>query len=120
MGAKSADGEVNKFVLVVGKKRAYLIEIAKGKRRKIASFSADGVKWWRDLFGAFELDGSWSNMVEADKAYLFARLYPYVQSPAQLVKLLREMEEFEIVYWSLAIQRSGARAIYAFKRLFKV
>jgi len=110
----------NKLVLVVGKRRAYLVEYARGRRYKIASFSSDGVKWWRDLFGTVEIDGSWSNLDVVSKAYLFAKLYPYAKSPYRLVQLLREMEEFEIVYWAFTIQRFGLRAIYAFKRLFDI
>ena len=106
--------------LVVGKRRAYLVQDSKGKVYKIASFDVEGVKWWRDLFGGFEVDDSWSNMDVASKAYIFAKVYPYAKSPAALVRLLREMDDFEAVYWAFTIQRFGARAIYAFKRLFRV
>jgi len=111
----------NKLVLVVRRERAHLVEVTpRGKKYKIASFSAEGVKWWRDLFGALEIDASWSNWEAVSKAYLFARLYPYVQSSAKLVRLLREMEEFESVYWALTVQRFGLRAVHAFRRLFQV
>jgi len=120
MEAKRVHNDVNKLVLVVGKRRAYLVEHSKGKRYKIASFGVDGVKWWRELFGTFEIDGSWSNWEMASKAYIFAKVYPYVRSPATFVKLLREMEEFESVYWALIIERFGLKAVHAFKRLFEV
>ena len=106
--------------LVVGTRRAYLVQASRGKRYKIASFDVEGVKWWRDLFGGFEVDDSWSNMDVASKAYIFAKVYPYAKSPAALVRLLREMDDFEAVYWAFTIQRFGIRAIYAFKRLFEV
>jgi len=115
------NGDVNKLVLVAGKKRAYLVEVTpKGEKYKIASFSTEGVKWWRDLFGTLEIDGSWSNWEMASKAYIFAKVYPYVRSPAAFVKLLREMEEFESVYWALTIERFGLKAVHAFRRLFEV
>jgi len=39
-----------------------LVQDSKGKVYKIASFDVEGVKWWRDLFGGFEVDDSWSNI----------------------------------------------------------
>jgi len=117
MEAKTAE---DKLVLVVGRRRAYLVEVVRGKKKRVASFDAGGVVWWRELFGALELDNSWGNMHVVSKAYLFAKIYPYAESPATLVRLLREMDDFEAVYWALAVQRFGARGIYAFKYLFGV
>ncbi|MEM1597998.1 MAG: hypothetical protein QXP31_04745 [Pyrobaculum sp.] len=101
-------------------KRAYLVQILRGKSSKVASFSAEGYKWWRDLMGTDELDDSFANWPRVAKAYIFAKVYPYTSSPHKLVTLLKEMEDFEAVYWMHTMQRFGQRAVYAFKRLFGV
>ncbi len=75
--------------------------------------------WWRELFGdVTQIDDSFANMDKAAKAYLFARLYPYVLEKYKLVKTLREMDDFVAVYWMWEVRNKGMRAVSAMKRLF--
>lgn len=106
--------------VVLRGKRAYLVQIRRGKSSVAASFSADGYKWWRELMGTDEIDDSFGNWPRVARAYVFAKVYPYAASPHRLVGLLKEMEDFEAVYWMHTIERFGQRAVYAFKRLFDV
>ena len=103
------------ITLRVGSRRASLLQ---GGRR-IASFPAEGLVWWRELFGdVTRIDDSFSNIEKAAKAYLFARFYSYVQEKHRLVKTLREIDDFTAVYWMWETKNRGTRAISAFKKLY--
>lgn len=100
--------------------RAYLIQIRGGYRMKVASFPVEGYRWWRELMGVDKLDDSFSNYERVAKAFIFARVYPYARDKASLVKILKEMEKYEAVYWMHVIMRDGMRAVSAFKKLFHI
>ncbi|MCU7788673.1 hypothetical protein ODS41_12190 [Pyrobaculum sp. 3827-6] len=106
------------IVLRVVGRRAVLMQ----RGAKLASFSAEGVKWWYELFGGtLELRDDWSNLPQVAKAYVFAKLYPYVEDKYRLVKVLREeIDDFEAVYWKLMIRRKGLIAVSAFKKLYSL
>lgn len=106
--------------LVVKKERAVLLQIRNGRQHKVASFSADGVKWWHDAIGAEEIDDRWQNHDKVSKAVIFAKVYPYTKNPHRLVRVIKEMEDFEAIYWHYAIEWGGVRAVAAFKKLFGV
>jgi len=89
--------------------------------RRIVSFPAEGLTWWRELFGdVAQIDDSFANLEKAAKAYLFARLYPYVREKHKLVETLREVDDFAAVYWMWEVKNRGPRAVVAFKKLFQL
>jgi hypothetical protein len=105
------------ITLRMGGRRATLVQ---GGRR-IASFSAEGLTWWRELFGdVTQIDDSFANLEKAAKAYLFAKLYPHVHEKYRLVKTLREMDDFAAVYWMWEVKNKGLRAIAALKKLYQL
>jgi len=105
------------ITLRVGRRRATLLQ---GGRR-VASFSTEGLVWWRELFGhVYEIDDSFANVEKVAKAYLFARLYPYVQEKYRLIKTLREMDDFVAVYWMWEIKNKGIRAVAAIRKLYNL
>jgi len=100
--------------------RAVVLKILGGRVYRVASFSADGYVFWRDLFGSDEIDDSWGNLERVAKAFIFAKAYPYARDKHRLVKLLREMSDYEATYWMLAIKQHGQKAISAFKKLYDI
>ncbi|MFZ8811800.1 MAG: hypothetical protein ACO2PN_27340 [Pyrobaculum sp.] len=105
------------ITLRIGTRRATLMQ--RGKR--IASFSVEGLTWWRELFGdVTQIDDSFANLEKAAKAYLFAKLYPYVHEKYRLIKTLREMDDFAAVYWMWEVKNKGLRAIAALKKLYQL
>lgn len=106
--------------LVVRNGKAILVEVRKGRTYKVASFSADGMKWWLEAVGTEEIGDSWHDRSTASKAYVFARVYPHTKNPHRLAEAIREMGEFEAMYWRYAILQFGMKAVAAFKKLFDV
>ncbi|MFZ8840505.1 MAG: hypothetical protein ACO2PM_16625 [Pyrobaculum sp.] len=105
------------ITLRMGGRRATLLQ----RGRRIASFSVEGLTWWRELFGdVTQIDDSFANLEKAAKAYLFAKLYPYVHEKYRLVKTLREMDDFVAVYWMWEVKNKGLRAIVALKKLYQL
>jgi hypothetical protein len=99
--------------------RAVLVQVNGRGAVRLASFSADGVKWWRELFGdVYALSDEWRNLPQVGKAYLFARLYPHVEDKRRLVEVLKMVDDYEAVYWKLMIRQRGMRAVAAFKKLY--
>ena len=67
-----------------------------------------------------QIDDSFADLEKAAKAYLFARLYPYVREKHKLVETLREVDDFAAVYWMWEVKNRGPRAVAAFKKLFQL
>ena len=100
--------------------RVYLIQVRNGYKMRVASFPAEGYKWWKELMGVDKLDDSFVNYEHVAKAFIFAKVYSYAKDKAILVKILKEMDKYEAIYWMYAITRDGMRAVSAFKKLFSV
>ncbi|MFP3209132.1 MAG: hypothetical protein RXR82_05465 [Nitrososphaeria archaeon] len=86
----------------------------------LATASANYWDLVRAVVGERSIPARLSNMGKIARAYISIRALPYARDRARTADVIRNMDDFDAMFWRGAIMSHGTRAISAFRTLYNL
>lgn len=103
------------YVIIKRGNRLFLEYRANGSRVKYASCNAV----YEPLIRLIVKDSQIYDIIQVMRVYIAIKAIPHAKGKEiKLVDVIREMRDFEALFWYVKISKHGLKAISAFKKLY--
>jgi len=119
MADQRQEGSVGSYVILRRGGRILLAYVGDGSGGAVlATASANHWDLVRAVVGERRIPARLSNMGKIARAYISIRVLPYARDRARTADVIRNMDDFDAMFWRGAIMSHGMRAISAFRTLY--